>query len=305
MASNKRQKLQPENGACCECVCHGKSDEDDAAQSNVYKMQLQRYEIFKSQDGEKGHFDVTFMVGGKKIFANKHVLASISEPLNTMLSNRWFKNEDSVVEIKTCHYAGFHQFLCFVYSGKCMVTEENVFQLIDLAQSYDFCILKNFCDTFLSNIEYNVRKAYKMLEVSQTYSLKQCTESLKIYVEKNWKEVIDFDKFLLLEKSSVVLLSSFKRASNEEESFQNAVFKWAEHQGLVKQKAKNDESFNLDDAIKAELTDILPLLLLNNVNAEATQKFINKHRDWFSASESYQILRQSKDSKENIFKAVT
>uniref|UniRef100_A0AC34GLX5 BTB domain-containing protein n=1 Tax=Panagrolaimus sp. ES5 TaxID=591445 RepID=A0AC34GLX5_9BILA len=125
-------------------------------------------EIFKSQDPDL--FDVTFEIEGKKLYADKYVLSTISEPFGALFSNRWAKT-DEIIKIENYSFDNFYQFLSFIYSGECEINEENVTVMVDLAEYYDIAVLKKCCDENLAKLECEMDKFLEMLELAQTYSL--------------------------------------------------------------------------------------------------------------------------------------
>uniref|UniRef100_A0A914QKJ5 BTB domain-containing protein n=1 Tax=Panagrolaimus davidi TaxID=227884 RepID=A0A914QKJ5_9BILA len=154
----------------------------------ICEMQNERYQIFKSQDLEKGKFDVVFEVEGKKLYAIKFMLTSVSETMASMLSDRWL-NKDEVVKIQTYSYDNFYQFLCFLYTGKCELTYENVFELVDMAEFYGVSSFKKYCDKEIVIMakyggEYGkkfltVENVKEMMEFANNYSLEQYGYSLR------------------------------------------------------------------------------------------------------------------------------
>uniref|UniRef100_A0A914Q3Z9 BTB domain-containing protein n=1 Tax=Panagrolaimus davidi TaxID=227884 RepID=A0A914Q3Z9_9BILA len=244
-------------------------------QNNAYQLQLQRYKIFKEQNPETGNFDLTLEFSdGKKLYVHKFHIISVSETLNAMLSDRWSNNGDETVKIESYSSENFFQFLSFLYSGGCDLTNENVFQLTDMAEFYGIQTLRDFCDSFLSNMEYTMENFFDMLELQERYSLKDFNESLQYFFGSNLKVLIDAQKFLTLKKSVIKLLSSFKRPSDHEESFFKAVYKWAEGQALIKQPVSVEQDFSMDDAIKNELSEILPLIKFAHMKYESVKSLI-------------------------------
>jgi hypothetical protein len=165
-------------------------------QNNAYQLQLQRYEIFKEQNPETGNFDLTLEFSdGKKLYVHKFHIISVSETLNAMLSDRWSNNGDEVVKIESYSSENFFQFLCFLYSGGCDLTNENVFQLTDMAEFYGIQTLRDFCDSFLSKMECTMENFFDMLELQERYSLKDFNESLQYFFGRNFKALIGAQKF--------------------------------------------------------------------------------------------------------------
>uniref|UniRef100_A0A914PEN4 BTB domain-containing protein n=1 Tax=Panagrolaimus davidi TaxID=227884 RepID=A0A914PEN4_9BILA len=110
------------------------------AESYLSKMHQERFNIFKSQNPENEHFDVTFDIDGKTILANKLLSASASEYMNYLLSDRWTGNGEAVKIDDYC-YDDFYQFLCFLYIGYCKLNGENIFPLIDISECYEHQVM--------------------------------------------------------------------------------------------------------------------------------------------------------------------
>uniref|UniRef100_A0AC34GJS4 BTB domain-containing protein n=1 Tax=Panagrolaimus sp. ES5 TaxID=591445 RepID=A0AC34GJS4_9BILA len=130
-------------------------------------MQNKRYRIFKEQDLEKGCFDVTFEVEGKKLHAHKFILTSVSEYFQIFIGRWTTKNED--IEIKDSSFDNFYQFLSFLYCSDCNLTEENIAKITDMAERYCVQCLKDFCDEFLFEMEKSVESIEELYEFAQKY----------------------------------------------------------------------------------------------------------------------------------------
>uniref|UniRef100_A0AC35FGD0 BTB domain-containing protein n=1 Tax=Panagrolaimus sp. PS1159 TaxID=55785 RepID=A0AC35FGD0_9BILA len=263
-------------------------------QKNVYQLQLQRYEIFKEQNPETGNFDLTLeFVDGKKIYVHKFLIISVSETLNAMLSDRWSNNDDRTVKIEAYSSDNFFQFLSFLYSGGCDLTDENIFQLTDMAEFYGIQTLRDFCDSYLSKMKCTLENFFDMLEFQERYSLNDFNKSLECFFGRNLKELIKVQKFLTLKKSVIKILSSFTRPSDSEEDFFKAVYKWAEGQALIKHAVCDEQDFNTDDTTKNELSEILPLIKFAHMKYESVKSLIVEKEFLFSLSVSIQALSLS------------
>uniref|UniRef100_A0A914PCC1 BTB domain-containing protein n=1 Tax=Panagrolaimus davidi TaxID=227884 RepID=A0A914PCC1_9BILA len=225
----------------------------------IYKMRQERFKTFKLQDPAKEHFDVTFEIEGKKLYAHSFILKPVSETMASMLSDHWTK-KDEVVTIETCSYENFYQFIQFVYTGGCDLTNENVFKLVDMAEFYAVPFLKEFCHIFLSSMIYNVETIEEMVEFSEKYSLNRMKGALKEFIRCNLDQIIRHERFLSGGKLFVEFMSSIDQYSQKEkENVFEAVYKWTEHQ-VLKQKDAEDETFNLVVAVKDELSVAFPYI---------------------------------------------
>uniref|UniRef100_A0AC35FWJ3 BTB domain-containing protein n=1 Tax=Panagrolaimus sp. PS1159 TaxID=55785 RepID=A0AC35FWJ3_9BILA len=269
--------------------------------SYIYKMLQQRFEVFKSQDPENGHFDVTFVIEGKKLYANKFILTSCSETLKAMISDRW-SNKDEDAKIEAYSYDNFYQFLCFLYSGYCELTPQNVFQLTDMSEFYAVPFLKEFCHIFLSSMIYNVETIEEMVEFSEKYSLDRMKGALKEFVKYNLYKIINNERFLSYKKSVIeFIVNSINYHQKNYETLFEAVYKWTEHQ-VLKQKNANDKNFDLLEAVKDELLE--KGIFLSPDEFKSIYERIRRSGDVRFCFNSVYDIAEEQDGEKSYFKDV-
>uniref|UniRef100_A0A914QBD9 BTB domain-containing protein n=1 Tax=Panagrolaimus davidi TaxID=227884 RepID=A0A914QBD9_9BILA len=223
--------------------------------NTIYEMQLQIFEAFKAQDPEM--FDVIFEIEGKKLYAEKLRLSVVSTTFNSMLSDRWISKND-VIPIKDYSFNDFKEFLAFIYSGECQLTDKNILTMIDIAEFYQVNSLKKYCDYYMSNVEYNFKNVFKAFEISNRYpNLEEMKRTLKDFVKQNFEEFVKCKRFLKADKSVIEEFASLQSKRIPKEKIFKAVYEWAEYQAVKKQEELNEENFNKNDAIKAEITPFL------------------------------------------------
>uniref|UniRef100_A0A914P726 BTB domain-containing protein n=1 Tax=Panagrolaimus davidi TaxID=227884 RepID=A0A914P726_9BILA len=263
---------------------------EDLSKNYIFEMQQERFKIFKSQDLEAGNFDVTFEVEGKKLFGHKFILEPISETLKSMLSDRW-TTKDEPVKIESYSYDNFYEFLCFVYSGSCNLNAENVFPMVDMAEFYAVSFLKDYCEKYiLRTMKITIENIEEMSEFADKYSLNMFMDSIVKFLRQNNRKIIKDEKFSLFKKTFIEFLSTIPRDHDyyrdgnyysdsyiKESEFFQSVYKWAQQQVNMKQEAakeEEEEGFNLVEAIKAELSTILPKIKFGKMKIEFLMKFV-------------------------------
>uniref|UniRef100_A0A914PU36 BTB domain-containing protein n=1 Tax=Panagrolaimus davidi TaxID=227884 RepID=A0A914PU36_9BILA len=225
------------------------------AKDIVYEMQQQIAEVFESQNPEL--FDVVFEIDGKKLYAHKFRLSLISSTFNSMLSDRWISKNDAI-KIESCKYDNFKEFIKFLYSGECQLSDENILTMIDIAEFYQVNSFKKYCDEYLSKITLNMENIFQIIEASNKYSIIQMKKSIQDFISLNFTTFVKCEGFLKADKSVIEEIFTIKSntAFKQEELFQ-AVYEWAEYQANIKNEL-NNENFNKNDAIKNEIKEFLP-----------------------------------------------
>uniref|UniRef100_A0AC35GTD8 BTB domain-containing protein n=1 Tax=Panagrolaimus sp. PS1159 TaxID=55785 RepID=A0AC35GTD8_9BILA len=218
-----------------------------------YQMQLKRFEQFKSQNPENEDFDVIFQIDGKKLYANKYMLTSISETFKSMLSERW-TTKDEPITLDGYRFEEFYQFLCFIYSGGCLITDENVFTMIDIAEYYMVEAFKDVCDEYLSNMEYDINNISTFMDCVNKYSLVKLRANLVEYVDNNFIDLLEAIT-LNAKKFELDYFFESERTPFREENLFEAIYNLAEKRVTEKRVI---ESASVKNAIKEELSDLLP-----------------------------------------------
>uniref|UniRef100_A0AC35F3H2 BTB domain-containing protein n=1 Tax=Panagrolaimus sp. PS1159 TaxID=55785 RepID=A0AC35F3H2_9BILA len=177
-------------------------------QQILYNFQMERFELFKAQNLETGKFDVAFDIGGKILYAHKFTLCPISSTFEAMLSDRWTKVDDPI-KIEDYSYEDFKQFLTFLYSGHCQLSNDNIFPMVDIAEFYGVVAFKDVCEEFLIQTEYTLDNVFLMVELANKYSLKKLEEAVFQWAEKQAKENLEAGNGLDLNSAIKDAISEF------------------------------------------------------------------------------------------------
>uniref|UniRef100_A0AC35EWT2 BTB domain-containing protein n=1 Tax=Panagrolaimus sp. PS1159 TaxID=55785 RepID=A0AC35EWT2_9BILA len=255
------------------------------AKQNLYEIQMECFEVFKAQNSD--NFDVTFDIDGKKLLAHKYKLSMNSPTFNSMLSERWISKNDSI-KIENYGFEDFKRFLTFLYSGQCFLTDQNIFNMVDIAEFYGVKVFKKACDRYLSKMQYSSENVFQLFELSDKYSLERLKKSLNAFISKDFGSFIKSEGFQHLSKSVMKdIVASNQRTSTLEEFFE-AVFKWAEIRAIEQQKS--DETLYLNELIKEELAGISTIFKFDEMSLNFLIKFVAKKSFLFSGDEFSDIL---------------
>uniref|UniRef100_A0A914QGR8 BTB domain-containing protein n=1 Tax=Panagrolaimus davidi TaxID=227884 RepID=A0A914QGR8_9BILA len=275
------------------------------------QLNNERFETFKSQDQENGYFDLKFEIEGKIIFAHKFMLAPISDVFKRMISDIWNKKE--TIEITTNSYNDFYEFLTFLYSGNCILNDENIFTMVDLSEFYQVREFNKKCDEYLSEKEYTKENILVFLDGLSKYSLPLFEKVISKAMKKNGINLVESEGFLETSKSTVEKIVRLEDRFVSEEKLFEKIYEWAENRIKMKQSesnekdsdvakptkddvtAKNEKAtqtlfFNMNDEIKSELTEILPFIKFKKMNMNFLHKFVVKRGFLFSYDELSDML---------------
>uniref|UniRef100_A0A914PZ73 BTB domain-containing protein n=1 Tax=Panagrolaimus davidi TaxID=227884 RepID=A0A914PZ73_9BILA len=254
----------------------------------INKLQPMLEAAFKSQDPEL--FDIVFDIDGKKIYADKLILSINFSTFKSMLYDRWISKNDSI-KIETYKYDDFKEFLTFIYSGEYNITNENIFTMLDMAESYQIEDLKELCDEYLSKMELNLSNIIPLFVISNKYSMIQTKIPVQNFIFQNFKTIFKSDRFFNAEKSVVTKIIALGQtfAIKYEEMFQ-AAYEWVEYHVLEKQKELNVEAYKMNDAIKVEMQEFLPFIQFNQMEISFFTKYVVKRGFIFTFDELSDIL---------------
>uniref|UniRef100_A0AC34FN55 BTB domain-containing protein n=1 Tax=Panagrolaimus sp. ES5 TaxID=591445 RepID=A0AC34FN55_9BILA len=173
------------------------------AKEIVYKFQMEKFKVFEAQDPENGKFDIVFEIDGKKLYAHKIMLWSASPTLEAMTSERWTKANDPIT-IKNYSFDAFKEFLSFVYSGECQLTNDNIMALVDMAEFYDINFLKDLCEEYLTKMELNHDNIYQMIDLASKYSMIKLDKPVIYFISNNLSGFLQSEHFLSLQKPTLI-----------------------------------------------------------------------------------------------------
>uniref|UniRef100_A0A914PLF3 BTB domain-containing protein n=1 Tax=Panagrolaimus davidi TaxID=227884 RepID=A0A914PLF3_9BILA len=193
-------------------------------QQIIYNFQMERFEIFKTQNPDIAKFDVAFDIGGKILYAHKFILYPISSTFEAMLSDRWTKSDDPI-KIEGYLYDDFKQFLTFLYSGQCELSHDNIFAMVDIAEFFGVVAFKDFCEEFLVQSKFTLDNVFLMVEFAKKYSLKKLEETITKFITDNFAMCFKSIQFQVLPKSTVKdLIEVNQETPMQEEMFEGVSY---------------------------------------------------------------------------------
>uniref|UniRef100_A0A914Q3M9 BTB domain-containing protein n=1 Tax=Panagrolaimus davidi TaxID=227884 RepID=A0A914Q3M9_9BILA len=252
-----------------------------------YELSMETFEVFKAQDPENGYFDVVFQIQGEKLYAHKLILCRVSPTFKSMLSNQ-LTIFDEPISIENYTLEDFKEFLTFIYSCQCQLSKENIFSIIDAAEFYCVQRFKTICEEFLTKSELNLENIYQMIQISNKYLLAKFNKLVIKFASKNISTFLKNEQFYGLKKCTLKKILELSDKTKDQEVVFEAVYKWAEIQ--AKENFETDSGMDLNDAIKKQISDLLPFINFQNMGIDFLTFFVVKKTDIFTVSELRDIL---------------
>uniref|UniRef100_A0A914Q187 BTB domain-containing protein n=1 Tax=Panagrolaimus davidi TaxID=227884 RepID=A0A914Q187_9BILA len=215
------------------------------------------------------------------------MLCRVSPTFKSMLSNQ-LTLYDEPIFVENYTLEDFKEFLTFIYSGKCQLTNENIFAMVDIAEFYCVPSFKTICEEFLTKTELALGNICQMIEISNKYSLSEINQLVIDFASKNISTFLKNEQFYGLEKCTLKKILELCDKTEHQEVVFEAVYKWAEKQ--AKENLEADNGLNLNETIKEQISDFLPFLNFQNMRIDFLTFFVAKQTNIFTVSELRDIL---------------
>ncbi|KAH9500987.1 RCC1 and BTB domain-containing protein 2, partial [Dermatophagoides farinae] len=136
-------------------------------------------ELFDNQD----NYDVKFIIDKKDIKACKCYLKSVSKFYGDKFSDDW--KEKKEVTISGYSYETYYAYLRLLHTGKIQINQQNITELVDLANCYGDESLMEYCATFIRN-DLDEQTMPKYLPLINKYEMIELYEKLAhLYKNQN------------------------------------------------------------------------------------------------------------------------
>lgn len=169
---------------------HGKNDEQKIAGTNNCRKVLLK--VFTDNDFN----DISFVVEGEKIAANRVIMAGNSDYFKSLLMGSFRESTESEIKIVGVSSKTFHLIIQFCYLGHIKMnslTEEELEELLLAAHQYQLTLL----------VESIVRYLEKIISVGNCFQ---------------WLDVASFIDLQQLKKVSLVAINQWLRETNQHEN---------------------------------------------------------------------------------------
>lgn len=138
------------------------------------------------------------------------------------------KNQ-STITLRQIAYDIFEQLINYIYTGKIIISPENVQNLLPAASLWELSAVQGWCCEFLIK-QLDPANCLGVRSFADTHSCKELFQASDEYIRNNFSKVVQTEEFLLLSSKDVedLVSESTLNVSGEEDVY-NAVFRWIEY----------------------------------------------------------------------------
>jgi len=177
------------SGETCKLVLKSEEDIYKAAEKNpIFKDSSDLFNKAKFSDVK---FCFNVQVNGesatKELCAHKAILAERSEVFHSRFSNEWKGGE---IDIKYWGYEAFHAFLFYLYSGRIVTADLNLYQLLELHD-----LSEQYLDPYLKSksLEHLSTKLESMEDIVDVYKKAEGHNQARDVIVKRASKIITVD----------------------------------------------------------------------------------------------------------------
>ena len=162
----------------------------------------------------------------KKFFAHKYVLGTSSAVFYAMFYGE-LAEKNSVVNLSDTDDVILEQFLRFLYTDECNLTEDNAMLVLYLAKKYIVPLLADKCIEFLKGI-FTEENVLTLLDQADQLDERKLENKCWDFIELNASVVINSAAFTDIKQTTLVTLLKRDALNVKEVDLFKAVVKWSE-----------------------------------------------------------------------------
>ena len=204
--------------------------------------------------------DVTVVAGSESIPANRLVLSCYSKFFESMFLSPMKERYQNEVEIQKFEGKSVRALIDFMYNGEIVINNENVTNLLAVADFLQMENVKQFCFEFLED-NLSIDNCLEMVNLSTQYNCPSSLEKTYELIGKNFALIVQTDAFKQLSKSALVsLISNFNLSVVKQSSVYNAILSWTQE----------------DESRKVDFTELFLLIKLPSLSIEFLDEVVSK-----------------------------
>ncbi|KAL9930117.1 kelch-like protein 23 [Glossina fuscipes fuscipes] len=175
--------------------------------------------------------DFSLDVQGEIIYVHKVVLALASDYFASMFDIDMEEKRKGVIKLKDVDIITIHTLVEYIYSGVITLTEENVENLLSIADLFQILWVKEQCAEFLK-LSVNQKNCFRIRKFADMHCCKELLDFSHKYILDNFHNLTDEEDLLLLpfeEFQNLIKDEQRKNSLRFVESAYKASINWIKH----------------------------------------------------------------------------
>ncbi|XP_035697238.1 kelch-like protein 21 isoform X1 [Branchiostoma floridae] len=172
--------------------------------------------------------DLALLVGTKEFFCHRNVLAAASSYFRAMFLSDLRESKQDKVILKEVSPNIMQLLIDYAYTGRVLITEQNVEALLPAANLFQFPAVRDACCQFLER-QLDPTNCIGIHKFAETHHCKELAETSKAFVLDHFLDVCQSREFLALDKKFVVDYISSANLRVMKERVYEAVMSWVKY----------------------------------------------------------------------------
>ena len=172
--------------------------------------------------------DTHLVVQGQTFRVHRSFLAACSQYFFSMFAEGFSETEQKVVELKGVTAQGLRAVLDYAYTGKIVINDANLQDVLEAAAHLQFTEILGFCSQYMNN-ELTTENCLQILNMGDVYGLIECKREAKRYILENFIPVSENEDFRTISPELFCeFLSDDKLHAHSELDVFKVALKWLE-----------------------------------------------------------------------------
>ncbi|XP_058805412.1 speckle-type POZ protein-like [Phymastichus coffea] len=181
--------------------------------------------------------DVSLVVGDKKFYAHKTILAARSITFCTKFEENLEEKKVNVIEINNYDQKIVKEMLRYIYTGKVENLNKLAKDILPAANEYVLEGLKNMCENIISK-NLNLDNVVEMLTIAASYNAQNLKKEAIDFIISNGEAITSTESFKSLAASQPLLIA---------EAFRTMVTTYSKPEQPVRKRKHSDENIDKEE----------------------------------------------------------
>eukprot|EP00058_Branchiostoma_floridae_P023766 XP_002609256.1 hypothetical protein BRAFLDRAFT_86834 [Branchiostoma floridae] len=232
--------------------------------------------------------DVVLIVGDRRIYAHRVILAACSPYFHAMFTGELAESRQTEVIIRDIDERAMELLIDFAYTSQITVEESNVQTLLPAACLLQLQEIQEVCCEFLKR-QLDPSNCLGIRAFADTHACRELLRVADKFTQHNFQEVMESEEFMLLPANQLIdIISSDELNVRSEEQVYNAVMSWVRYN---LPERRNQLPMVLQHV---RLPLLSPKFLVGTVGADLLVKSDETCRDLVDEAKNYLLLPQER-----------